>query len=258
MYGCPDVMKLMHAFLDGELDATETGRVQAHLQECMYCRDAFASERSFLKLLKSHTPEISAPTRPQTDSRLAALSRRSKVRSLQIRTFGCCAFTLDGRPIPDDAWHGPHTKRLLLILVSFGRGSLVPRDELIDLLRASGEPDPEPVDFYRVLHQLQAVLGRPCDSGSVFIRLQRGRFLLDPEYCAVDCWRFEETVSSAKRYAAYGQGEETRRFLTEARALYRGPFLPAIRERWAELKRYGLERQIVWIESRADRAPDRE
>lgn len=179
---------------------------------------------------------------------LAAGSGRPKVRLLRIRTFGYCEFTLDGRPIPDDAWRGPHTKRLLLILVSFGRGSLVPRDELVDLLRSSRDPGPELPDFYRILHQLQEVLGRQADSGSVFIRLQGGRFLLDPEYCAVDCWRFEETVSHAKRYDAYGQGEETRRFLAEARALYRGPFLPAVRESWAEAKRHSLQRQIVWIE----------
>jgi hypothetical protein len=73
----------------------------------------------------------------------------------------------------------------------------------------------------------------------------------------VDCWRFEETVFHAKRYDAYGQGEETRRFLAEARALYRGPFLPAVRERWAEVRRYSLERQIVWIESHSDRDGDR-
>lgn len=198
-------------------------------------------------------------TRSQTKTGAsAAPSGSPKVRSLRIRTFGYCEFTLDGRPIPDDAWRGPHTKRLLLILVSFGRGSLVPRDELVELLRSSNDPGTEFPDFYRILHQLQAVLGRPAYGGSVFIRLQGGRFLLDPEYCVVDCWRFEETVSHAKRFDAYGQGEETRRFLTEARALYRGPFLPAVRERWAEVKRYSLERQIVWIDSRADRAVDRE
>lgn len=189
-------------------------------------------------------------TRPSahTGAPLGAASGRPSVRSLRIRTFGCCEFTFDGRPIPGDAWRGPHTKRLLLILVSFGRGSLVPRDDLVDLLRSSVDPGPEPADFYRVLHQLQAALGRPADSGSAFIRLQRGRFLLDPEYCVVDCWRFEETVSHAKRYDAYGQREETRRFAAEARALYSGPFLPAVRERWAEVKRHSLQRQIVWID----------
>lgn len=183
-----------------------------------------------------------------TGAPLGAASGRPRVRSLGIRTFGYGEFTLDSRPIPDDAWRGPHPKRLLLILVSFGRGSLVPRDDLIDLLRASGGQDPEPTDIYRILHELQAMLGRPTDSGSVFIRLQGGRFLLDPEYCVVDCWRFEETVSHAKRYDAYGQREETRRFAAEARALYSGPFLPAVRERWAEVKRHSLQRQIVWID----------
>ena len=197
--------------------------------------------------------QSTTPSQTRTGFMLAARSGRPKVRSLQIRTLGCCQVMLDGHPIPDAVWRGPHAKRLLLILVSFERGSLVPRHELLDLLRSSGDPDPDVPDFYRILHQLQAVLGRSVDSGSVFIRLQRGRFLLDPEYCAADCWRFEETVSHAKRYNAYGQGEETRRFLAEARALYSGPFLPAVRERWAEVKRYSLQRQIAWVESRPDR-----
>ncbi len=184
----------------------------------------------------------------QTDLTLTAPTGRPKVRSLRIRTLGRSEFTLDNRPIPEQAWRGPHAKRLLLILVSFGRGTLVPRDELINLLRSSGDRDPVLTDFYRTLHQLQELLGRPVDNGAAFIRLQGGRFLLDPAYCAVDCWRFEETVSHAKRYDAYGLAEETRRFLAEARALYRGPFLPAVRERWAEAKRSSLQRQIVWIE----------
>lgn len=171
-----------------------------------------------------------------------------KVRSLQIRTLGCCEFTLDSRPIPHDAWRGPHAKRLLLILVAFGRGSLVPRDELIGLMCISEDRNHALSEFYNVIPQVQAVLGRPAGSGSAFIRLQGGRFLLDPEYCAVDCWRFEDTVSHAKRYDAFAQSEEAQRFVVEARALYRGSFLPAVCERWAEVKRYSLQRQMVWIE----------
>jgi DNA-binding SARP family transcriptional activator len=170
------------------------------------------------------------------------------MRSLQVSTLGRCEVTLDNRPIPDEAWRGPHTKRLLLILVSCGQGSLVPRDELIGSLRSSGHCEPETTDFHRVLYQLQAVLGRPADSGSVFIRLQGGRCFLDPEYCVVDCWRFEEAVSDAKRYEAYGQRAEVQRLVAAARTLYYGPFLPAVREEWAELKRYSLQRQRLWVE----------
>ncbi len=74
---------------------------------------------------------------PQTGLALAAPSGRPKVRSLQICTLGRCELTLGDRLIPDAAWRGLHAKRLLLILVSRGRGTLVPRDELIDLLRSA-------------------------------------------------------------------------------------------------------------------------
>lgn len=61
MYACPDVMKMMHAYLDGELDVKESIRVQTHLQECSICRDAFASEQAFLGLLRSHMSATPAP-----------------------------------------------------------------------------------------------------------------------------------------------------------------------------------------------------
>lgn len=63
MHGCPDVMKLMYAFLDGELDAKGTVRVQTHLWECTGCRDAFASEQTFLGLLRSQIPAIPPRTK---------------------------------------------------------------------------------------------------------------------------------------------------------------------------------------------------
>jgi len=175
------------------------------------------------------------------------------VRSLRIHTLGRCELTLDDRLIPDEAWRGPHAKRLLLILVSRGRGTPVPRDEMIDLLRSSGNQNRALTDFYGILHQIQAVLGRPADGGSAFLRLQGARVLLDAEYCWADCWGFDEAVSSAKRYETYGQGEEARRVLAEARALYRGPFLPEVREGWAEAKRHSVQRQFVWVEQRDKR-----
>ncbi len=73
----------------------------------------------------------------QTGSTLAAPSARPKVRWLQIRTLGRCELKLGDRLIPDAAWRGPHAKCLLLILVSRGHGTLMPRDELIDLLRSA-------------------------------------------------------------------------------------------------------------------------
>lgn len=179
---------------------------------------------------------------------LAAPPERLKVRSLRIVTLGCCEIAIDGRPIPDEAWSGPHPKRLLLILVSFGQGSVVPRDEVLDLLCSSEDRDRQSTDLYDIFRQVQAVLGRPVDRGTAFLRLQGGRIGLNPEYCRVDCWAFEETVSKARRYEVYGQQDDARRSLDEARALYRGPFLPGVRERWAEAKRYSLQRRRLWID----------
>jgi anti-sigma factor RsiW len=61
MYICPDVMKLMQAHLDGELDVKESLRVQTHLQECPSCRDHFVSEHAFQDLVQRNASPPPAP-----------------------------------------------------------------------------------------------------------------------------------------------------------------------------------------------------
>lgn len=63
MHGCPDVMKLMYAFLDNELDAERTVRVRTHLRECAACCYAFLSEREFLEMFKSQILATSPRTK---------------------------------------------------------------------------------------------------------------------------------------------------------------------------------------------------
>jgi anti-sigma factor RsiW len=53
MYECLTIIKLVHAYLDGELDVKEAIRVQTHLEECERCRQLYQDEKAFLDLLPS-------------------------------------------------------------------------------------------------------------------------------------------------------------------------------------------------------------
>jgi len=70
------IMKLMHPHLDGELDVKESLRVQAHLEACSPCREAFVAEKEFLDLFRAQlTPPPPAPS--SIRQRVAASGRRT-------------------------------------------------------------------------------------------------------------------------------------------------------------------------------------
>jgi anti-sigma factor RsiW len=55
------IIRLIHPYLDGELDVKESIRVQAHLEECERCRLLYQDEKAFLDLLPSGLATRSAP-----------------------------------------------------------------------------------------------------------------------------------------------------------------------------------------------------
>lgn len=82
MYDCSTVMKLMHPYLDGELDVKESVLVDEHLQGCEYCREAYLAERAFLSLIRSAAVVQPAPTYTAACLR-AALDREVRQRLRQ-------------------------------------------------------------------------------------------------------------------------------------------------------------------------------
>ena len=77
MYDCSTVIKLLHPYLDRELDVKESVRIQTHLQECPYCREMFSPEQAFQDLVRQH---VAPPPAPEFTRRCitAALSRESR------------------------------------------------------------------------------------------------------------------------------------------------------------------------------------
>lgn len=61
MSECAQIMKLIDAHLDGELDVKETLRVDMHLQECEDCRENFLADRALHDLVRQQTIVPRAP-----------------------------------------------------------------------------------------------------------------------------------------------------------------------------------------------------
>lgn len=77
MYDCSTIIKLLHPYLDRELDVKESVRIQTHLRECPYCREMFSAEQAFQDLVRQH---VAPPPAPEFARRrvTAALSRESR------------------------------------------------------------------------------------------------------------------------------------------------------------------------------------
>lgn len=58
---CSETKKLLDAHLDGELDVTESLRVESHLQACPECRETFLAEKEFRALVQSNLAVAPAP-----------------------------------------------------------------------------------------------------------------------------------------------------------------------------------------------------
>ena len=168
--------------------------------------------------------------------------------ALTIHTLGRCEILLHGRVVPNQAWRDPKDLELLLALVTLG-GRQVPRAELVGLLWPEHGEEARVTEWYAALHRLQAALGRPDKKGSGFVTVVGGHLSLHPTSCWSDCWAFEEAVRQAHRLEIFGQRPAARERLEEAKALYRGEYLPGFHGRaWIEAKRHALYRQCLWVE----------
>jgi anti-sigma factor RsiW len=58
---CKEIGKLLDAYLDGELDVTQSLRVESHLQACQECRESFLAEKEFRALVQANRPTKPAP-----------------------------------------------------------------------------------------------------------------------------------------------------------------------------------------------------
>jgi LuxR family maltose regulon positive regulatory protein len=108
---------------------------------------------------------------------------------------------------------------LLKALIAFG-GKEVSEAQLIDTLWPDREGDAGYRSFITTLQRLRHLLNHK-DA----IQLQGGRMSLDPRYCWVDTWAFEDITRKTELAWKEGKSTEAIRLTEKAIDLYRGPFL---------------------------------
>jgi len=170
-------------------------------------------------------------------------------RPWTIRTFGTFEVLRNGQSVVDDSWRSYKVRDFLLALITLG-GSRVSKDDMMDLLWPDSDGDRAAISFHTTLHRLQNLLGRYDDDQSL-LQLKMGCLSLDRDRCWVDCWVFEEAAGRARLAEGAGQSHEARRHLEEARLLYQGDYLPALKhEAWIDAKRQALRQRYAWVEQR--------
>ena len=76
---CPEVRRMLDAYLDSELDLTRQQDVERHVAGCLTCKDAAEDITNFCSLLRMNMPVYKAPSELKAKIR-AALQKESKPR----------------------------------------------------------------------------------------------------------------------------------------------------------------------------------
>ena len=76
---CDDALAAMWDYLDEELDARTTERIEVHLWLCLGCDELFAVERRFLNAIASATPQVDVTHLVQRIQRAMARENSTQV-----------------------------------------------------------------------------------------------------------------------------------------------------------------------------------
>jgi DNA-binding SARP family transcriptional activator len=124
---------------------------------------------------------------------------------------------------------------LLQALLAFG-GTGVAVSALTEALWPDAEGDNAYHAFESALYRLRQLLGTP---GA--LALAGSKLSLDPRYCWVDIWAFEQQLEAGR-----SDGEDTERSLQQLKRLYRGHFLEHESDRpWALATRDAFRQKFL-------------
>ncbi len=147
---------------------------------------------------------------------------------IMICTLGRFELKRDGKPIRFSRKAQQKPLSMLKALIAFG-GQDVREDQVADALWPEADGDIAYQSFKITLHRLRQLVG-----DEKAIQRQEGRVTLDPRYCWVDVWAFEQIMEQADAQWKVGQKESAVKFIEEALEIYKGPFLGReIEQPWA-------------------------
>jgi len=143
---------------------------------------------------------------------------------LRIFTLGRFALAVGDRPVPLERWHRKQALTLLKVLVTF-RGQAVHRERLMEALWPEAGEAEARNRLKVTLHALRHGL-REAGVTSEVVGTAGESYFLRREAVWVDVEAFEALAHSGETLARQGQPEQAITRLEEARALYRGDYLP--------------------------------
>jgi ATP/maltotriose-dependent transcriptional regulator MalT/DNA-binding SARP family transcriptional activator len=159
---------------------------------------------------------------------------------IKIYTLGRFELQRDGRPIRFSRKAQQKPLSMLKALIAFG-GKEVREDQIEDALWPEADGDIAYQSFKITLHRLRQLLGY-----EKAIQRQEGRLTLDPRYCWVDVWAFEQILEEADARSKEGKKEVANGLIEKATEMYRGSFLGReIEQPWATSLRERLREKFL-------------
>jgi anti-sigma factor RsiW len=135
---CQDTQRLLHGYVDGELDLLQSMEIDQHVQECTACAQAYTDLQAVRTAVKNRAPYFQAPSSLQ--KRIQSSLRRPKAgfapQSLPLRRLAIAAslvfvlFTAWGllRLLSDRSADGVSIPEL--VVASYVRSEMLPRHRL--------------------------------------------------------------------------------------------------------------------------------
>jgi two-component SAPR family response regulator len=166
---------------------------------------------------------------------------------VKLYTLGRFELLLNDEPVASSGRVQQKPLELLKAVIAMG-GRDVSEAHLTDALWPESDGDAAKNSFDTTLHRLRKLIGN--DKTVVF---RDGLLGLDPRYCWVDVWAFEQTLCRIEKdegqgTGAKGEGERVvvTRLAEKAVALYKGHFLPSdARSSWSPSIRERLKSKFL-------------
>ncbi len=138
---------------------------------------------------------------------------------IKIYTLGRFTVLIDDKPLKFSGKTPKKTLELLKVIIASG-GKNVSEDQITDILWPEADGDRAYSSLSTTLQRLRHLLGH-----EKAIQLKEGRLTLDPRYCYIDAWAFEEILRQAEHEEKAGKSEISLDMIEKALALYNGHFL---------------------------------